>query len=87
MVIVNVFRSGESVIRCVSVVLPLILSVISQKYWPFTWCPEDADPGNEFGALDWIILPVEFHLPRGMFRRKQECEAVSLVRLNLKFVD
>lgn len=42
---------------------------------------------RNLGALDWIIFPVEFHLSGGMFRRKQECEAVPLVRLNLKFVD
>ena len=42
---------------------------------------------RNLGALVWIIFPVEFHLSGGMFRRKQECEAVPLVRLNLKFVD
>ena len=33
---------------------------------------------RNLGTLVWIIFPVEFHLSGGMFRRKQECEAVPL---------
>jgi len=47
-VIVKVLRSGESLIYWVSMILPLILSVIS-RVRPFTRRIEDAEPAATFG--------------------------------------